>query len=104
MASVTPLAVSATSRGTWPDSNGTGAGTTDGPAAMAICNAITVALKQSCGKGPTKVKAYSTHDEVAVVVQDMLTTLEKTLSKTGTINWSVMRDRCSSGAWPTRAA
>ena len=28
----------------------------------------------------------------------------KRLSETGTINWSVMRDRCSSGAWPTRAA
>ena len=50
---------------------------------MAICNAITVALKQCCGKGPTKVKAYSTPDEVAVVVQDMLTTLEKTLVRDG---------------------
>jgi uncharacterized protein YbcI len=58
-------------------------GTTDGPAAMAICNAITGALKQSCGKGPTKVKAYSTHDHVAVVVQDMLTTLERTLVQDG---------------------
>ena len=50
---------------------------------MTICNAMTVALKQSCGKGPTKVKAYNTHDEVAVVVQDMLTTLEKTLVQEG---------------------
>ena len=50
---------------------------------MAICNAITGALKQSCGKGPTKVKAYSKHDQVAVVVQDMLTTLEKTLIRDG---------------------
>jgi len=50
---------------------------------MAICNAITGAMKQSCGKGPTKVKAYSTHDDVAVVVQDMLTTLEKTLVQDG---------------------
>jgi uncharacterized protein YbcI len=58
-------------------------GTTDGPAAMAICNAVTGALKQSCGKGPTKVKAYSTHDQVAVVVQDMLTTLERTLVQDG---------------------
>ena len=57
--------------------------TTDGPAAMAICNAITGALKRSSGKGPTKVKAYSTHDHVAVVVQDMLTTLEKTLLQDG---------------------
>ena len=62
---------------------GRGAGTTDGPAAMAICNAITAGLKQSCGRGPTKVKAYSTHDEVAVIVQDMLTTLEKTLVQDG---------------------
>ena len=58
-------------------------GTTDGPAAMAICNAITGALKQSCGKGPPKVKAYSRHDHVAVVVQDMLTTLERTLVQNG---------------------
>ena len=50
---------------------------------MTICNAITEALKQSCGKGPTKVKAYNTHDHVAVVVQDMLTTLEKTLLQDG---------------------
>ena len=58
-------------------------GTTDGPAAMAISNAITGALKRSCGKGPTKVKAYSTHDDVVVVVQDMLTTLERTLVQAG---------------------
>jgi uncharacterized protein YbcI len=57
--------------------------TTDGPAAMAICNAITGALKQSCGKGPTKVKAYTTHDDLAVVMQDMLTTLERTLVHDG---------------------
>jgi uncharacterized protein YbcI len=73
MASVTPLVVSANK----PRS------TTDGPAAMAICNAITAALKQSCGKGPTKVKAYTAHDQVAVVVQDMLTTLERTLVQDG---------------------
>ena len=50
---------------------------------MAICNAVTGALKQSCGKGPTKVKAYSTPDHIAVVVQDMLTTLERTLVHDG---------------------
>ena len=57
--------------------------TTHGPAAMAICNAITAALKRSSGKGPTRVKAYSTHDDVAVVVEDMLTTLERTLVHDG---------------------
>ncbi len=57
--------------------------TTDGPAAMAICNAVAGALKRSSGKGPTKVKAYSTHDQVAVIVQDMLTTLERTLVQDG---------------------
>ncbi len=56
---------------------------TDGPAAMAICNAIAEALKRSSGKGPTKVKAYRTHDQVAVIVQDMLTTLERTLVQDG---------------------
>ena len=86
MAPVTRLAVSAK-----PDASPTprktqrGAvrGTIDGPAAMAICNAITGALKQGCGKGPTKVKAYNTHDDLAVVVQDMLTTLERTLVQAG---------------------
>ena len=63
-----------------PDQEGS---TTNGPAAMAICNAITVALKRSSGKGPTKVKAYSTRDQLAVVVQDMLTTLERTLVQEG---------------------
>jgi uncharacterized protein YbcI len=57
--------------------------TADGPAAMAICNAITRALKRTSGKGPTKVKAYSTPDHVAVVVQDMLTPLERTLLEDG---------------------
>lgn len=56
---------------------------TNGAAAMAICNAITAALKRSSGKGPTRVKAYSTHDDVAVVVEDMLTTLERTLVEDG---------------------
>jgi uncharacterized protein YbcI len=56
---------------------------TDGPAALAICNAITGALKRSSGKGPTKVKAYSTHDDVAVIVRDMLTPLERTLVQAG---------------------
>ena len=53
--------------------------TTDGPAAMAICNAITGALKRSSGKGPTKVKAHSTQDHVEIVMEDMLTALERTL-------------------------
>ena len=57
--------------------------TTAGPAALAICNAMTGALKQSCGKGPTKVKAYTMPDHVAVVVRDMLTTLERTLVQNG---------------------
>ena len=87
MASVTRLAVSATKPDASPSvrapQRGPVRGTIDGPAAMTLSNAITVALKQSCGKGPTKVKAYSTHDHVAVVVQDMLTTLERTLVQDG---------------------
>ncbi|MGH3338882.1 MAG: Na-translocating system protein MpsC family protein [Propionibacteriaceae bacterium] len=58
-------------------------GTIDGQAAMAICNAITGALKRNSGKGPTKVKAYGTREHVAVIVQDMLTTLERTLVQEG---------------------
>ena len=57
--------------------------TADGPAAMAICNAITGALKRSSGKGPTKVKAHSTQDHVEIVVEDMLTALERTLVQDG---------------------
>ena len=88
MAPVTRLAVSAIEADASPARPGNGnagpvRGTIDGPAAMTICNAMTEALKQSCGKGPTKVKAYNTHDEITVVVQDMLTTLEKTLVQDG---------------------
>ena len=87
MAPVTPLTVSARKPDASPTARkrqcGPLRGTTDGAAAMTICNAITGALKRSSGKGPTKVKAYSTHDHVAVVVQDMLTTLERTLVQDG---------------------
>ena len=87
MAPVTRLAVSATKPDASPSvrapQRGPVRGTIDGPAAMTLSNAITVALKQSCGKGPTKVKAYNTHGDVAVVVQDMLTTLERTLVQDG---------------------
>jgi uncharacterized protein YbcI len=84
---VTRLAVSATK----PDApaaarkrqRGPLRGAIDGPAAMTISNAITEALKQSCGKGPTKMKAYNRHDDVAVDLQDLLTTLEKTLVQNG---------------------
>src|SRR5688572_17474542 len=87
MASVTQLAVSATKPDASPSVRAPQRrpvrGTIDGPAAMTISNAITEALKQSCGKGPTKVKAYNTHGDVAVVAQDMLTTLERTLVQDG---------------------
>jgi uncharacterized protein YbcI len=87
MAPVTRLAVSATKPDASPTARkrqlGPVRGTIDGPAAMTICNAITAALKQRCGKGPTEVKAYSTHGDVTVVVQDMLTTLERTLVHEG---------------------
>jgi uncharacterized protein YbcI len=55
----------------------------EGAAATAICNAVVGALKQSCGKGPTKAKAYPLGDHVAVVVGDTLTTLERTLVRKG---------------------
>jgi uncharacterized protein YbcI len=86
MATVTRLAVSA-NKDAAPAARerqrGSVRGTIDGPAAMTICNAIAAAFKHSCGKGPTKVKAYNTHDDVAIVVQDMLTTLERTLVHDG---------------------
>src|SRR3954468_717878 len=87
MTSVTRLVVSAPKRDAGPSvgaaQRGSVRDTIDGPAAMTISNAITGALKQSCGKGPTKVKAYNTHDDLAIVVQDMLTTLERTLVHDG---------------------
>jgi len=50
---------------------------------MTISNAVTEALKQSCGKGPTRMKAYTMDDDVAIDVQDMLTPLERTLVQDG---------------------
>ena len=87
MAPVTRLAVSATK----PDASlpagkrrrGPAQGAIDGPAAMTISNAVTEALKQSCGKGPTRMKAYTMDDDVAIDVQDMLTPLERTLVQDG---------------------
>jgi uncharacterized protein YbcI len=56
---------------------------TEGAAAVAISNSVVGAFKRVCGKGPTKVKVYSLDDHVAVVAQDMLTTLERTLVQRG---------------------
>jgi uncharacterized protein YbcI len=50
---------------------------------MAICNAVVAAFKRSCGRGPTKVKAYMLEDGVAIVAQDTLTSLERTLLRGG---------------------
>src|SRR5215210_3912615 len=86
MAPVARLAVSATKPDASPSVRGPQRvvrDTIDGPVAMTLSNAITAALKQSCGKGPTKVKAYDMHGDVSVVVQDMLTTLERTLVQDG---------------------
>jgi uncharacterized protein YbcI len=56
---------------------------TDGEASTAICNAVVGALKRVCGKGPTKVKAFSLDDHIAVVARDMLTPLERALVQSG---------------------
>jgi len=56
---------------------------TNGVASTAICNAVVGALKRVCGKGPTKVKAFSLDDHVAVVARDMLTPLERALVQSG---------------------
>jgi uncharacterized protein YbcI len=58
-------------------------GSIDGAAATAVCNAMVAALKRVCGKGPTKVKAYGLDEHIAVVAQDMLTPLERTLVQSG---------------------
>jgi uncharacterized protein YbcI len=58
-------------------------GSIDGAAATAVCNAVVAALKRVCGKGPTKVKAYGLDEHIAVVAQDMLTPLERTLVQSG---------------------
>jgi uncharacterized protein YbcI len=54
-----------------------------GAAASAISNVVVAAFKRSCGKGPTKVKAYMLDDLVVVVARDTLTTLERTLVRGG---------------------
>jgi uncharacterized protein YbcI len=41
------------------------------------------AFKRTCGKGPTKVKAYGLDGHIAVVAQDVLTPLEKALVQCG---------------------
>jgi uncharacterized protein YbcI len=58
-------------------------GGADGAAATAICNAVVGAFKRTCGKGPTKVKAYGLDDHVAVVARDVLTPLERALVQSG---------------------
>jgi uncharacterized protein YbcI len=67
----------------FPQATPATAGSADGPAAQAICNAVVAAFKRTCGRGPTKVKAYMLEDAIAVVARGMLTTLEQTLVKGG---------------------
>jgi uncharacterized protein YbcI len=55
----------------------------DGTVAMEVCNAVVGALKRSCGKGPTKVKASGGDDHFTVVAEDTLTMLERTLVQSG---------------------
>ena len=56
----------------------------EGPVAAAICNALVTALKRKCGKGPTRMKAYTLEDDIVLLVgSETLTAVEKTLVEGG---------------------
>jgi uncharacterized protein YbcI len=49
----------------------------------AISNAIVSILRESYGRGPTKAKTYAFDDHVLCVLEDILTTVERTLVDRG---------------------
>src|SRR5437763_4004680 len=57
--------------------------TTRGQMAAAISNAIVGIHSKHYGKGPTKAKTYLLNDTVVCVMQDVFTTVERTLIDNG---------------------
>lgn len=49
----------------------------------AVSNAIVKLLRETYGRGPTKAKSYLNDNIVLVVLEDILTTVEKTLIENG---------------------
>ena len=55
----------------------------DGERLAAISNAIVGIFRESYGRGPTKAKTYAFDDYVLCVLEDILTTVERTLVESG---------------------
>jgi uncharacterized protein YbcI len=55
----------------------------DGERLAAVSNAIVKIFSDSYGRGPTKAKTYAFDDYVLCVLEDILTTVEKTLVDNG---------------------
>lgn len=55
----------------------------DGHLAVAISNLVVRVLRERTGRGPTKARAHVTEDLIAVILQDTLTTADRTLVATG---------------------
>jgi uncharacterized protein YbcI len=55
----------------------------DGEQLAAISNAIVKIFSESYGRGPTKAKTYAFDDYVLCVLEDILTTVERTLVEKG---------------------
>ena len=55
----------------------------DGERMAGISNAIVGIFRESYGRGPTKAKTYAFDDYVLCVLEDILTTVERTLVENG---------------------
>jgi uncharacterized protein YbcI len=55
----------------------------DGEQLAAISNAIVKIFSESYGRGPTKAKTYAFDDYLLCVLEDILTTVERTLVEKG---------------------
>jgi uncharacterized protein YbcI len=55
----------------------------DGEQLAAVSNAIVKIFSESYGRGPTKAKTYAFDDYVLCVLEDILTTVERTLVEKG---------------------
>jgi uncharacterized protein YbcI len=55
----------------------------DGDRLAAISNAIVAMYSECYGRGPTKAKSYAVDDYVFTVLEDILTTVERTLVDCG---------------------
>jgi uncharacterized protein YbcI len=58
-------------------------GIVDGERLAAISNAIVTIFAECYGRGPTKAKTYAFDDYVVTVLEDVLTTVERTLVERG---------------------